>query len=99
MLNTTRGKNKRSGTRSVRHEDQKQHKNSGTGVTLTGNGNGPKGKGKNGDKGKGKSRQEKRFDPSDGNGPFTLASFKKFHGDEKGQELWDMAEPGETMEF
>ncbi|CAD7928566.1 unnamed protein product [Amoebophrya sp. A120] len=34
---------------------------------------------------------EKRMDPSDGNGPFTHASFLKYHGEEKGQQLWDEA--------
>ena len=62
MLNTTRGKNKRSGTRSVRHEDQKQHKNSGTGVTLTGNGNAPRGSGRNTVKGNNQGDMDKSLD-------------------------------------
>lgn len=42
-------------------------------------------------KGKGKGGAEKRIDPSDGNGPFTKASFIKFHGEKKGMELWNTA--------
>lgn len=42
-------------------------------------------------KGKGKEKQEVRKDPSDGNGPFTLKSFFRYHGPERGQELWDQA--------
>lgn len=53
---------------------------------------GAKGKGK----AKNKSPAEKRLDPSDGNGPFTKASFIKFHGDELGLQLWEQA--GELMD-
>ena len=31
------------------------------------------------------------MDPSDGNGPFTLASFIKYHGEQKGKALWAKA--------
>lgn len=48
-----------------------------------------KGKGKTGQKG----GMEKRIDPSDGNGPFTKASFIRFHGEEKGNTLWNQAGP------
>ncbi|CAD7950217.1 unnamed protein product [Amoebophrya sp. A25] len=48
-----------------------------------------KGKGKKGTGTKG--GQEKRVDPSDGNGPFTKASFIRFHGDDKGLQLWNQA--------
>lgn len=40
---------------------------------------------------------EKRLDPSDGNGPFTLASFKKFHGEDLGESLWEQA--GELIDI
>jgi len=40
---------------------------------------------------------EKRMDPSDGNGPFTHASFLRFHGEEKGQQLWDEGADSSTM--
>ncbi|CAD7975496.1 unnamed protein product [Amoebophrya sp. A25] len=51
-----------------------------------------KSKGKGGKKGTGtKGGQEKRVDPSDGNGPFTKASFVRFHGEEKGLSLWNQA--------
>lgn len=39
-----------------------------------------------------KQKAERRMDPSDGNGPFTYASFIKFHGEEKGKELWEQGE-------
>jgi len=41
-----------------------------------------KGKGKGG-----KAPQEKRVDPSDGNGPFSYASFVRYHG-EQGEKLY-----------
>ena len=41
--------------------------------------------------GKGANPAEKRLDPSDGNGPFTYASFLKYHGQEKGDQLWAQA--------
>jgi len=50
-----------------------------------------KGAGKKGKKGS----EEKRIDPSDGNGPFTLHSFIRFHGEQKGKQLWAQAVPGE----
>eukprot|EP00747_Dinoflagellata_sp_TGD_P178740 gnl/TRDRNA2_/TRDRNA2_28248_c0_seq1.p1 gnl/TRDRNA2_/TRDRNA2_28248_c0~~gnl/TRDRNA2_/TRDRNA2_28248_c0_seq1.p1 ORF type:complete len:671 (+),score=159.87 gnl/TRDRNA2_/TRDRNA2_28248_c0_seq1:88-2100(+) len=45
--------------------------------------------GQNG-RGKGEA-QEKRLDPSDGKGPFTYASFIKFHGEAHGKSLWEQA--------
>jgi len=45
-----------------------------------------KGKGKGG-----KAPQEKRVDPSDGNGPFSFASFVRYHGEQKGKALWEKA--------
>lgn len=56
-----------------------------------------KGAGKKG-KGAGKGTKgggEKRLDPSDGNGPFTKASFIKFHGEDKGLQLWSQSAPGQ----
>lgn len=34
---------------------------------------------------------EKRTDPSDNNGPFSFASFIKYHGKELGESLWEQA--------
>lgn len=63
--------------------NQNQNKGKGKGKSQN------KGKGKKG--GKAKSNVEKRTDPSDGNGPFTKESFIRFHGEEKGEELWEQA--------
>lgn len=52
-----------------------------------------KGKGKKGEKG---PPVEKRIDPSDGNGPYGIASFIRFHGEERGNLLWE--EAGATPE-
>lgn len=69
-------------TTMVRHSDQK--------VKGVGKADNRKG----GKKGDGKALEEKRLDPSDNNGPFTYASFIKYHGEKKGESLWKQAGAG-----
>merc|ERR1712194_123867 len=85
-----KGKGKDSKPKGKAAAAQKDGPNKGsTDGSIKSKGKGLKGKGRG--KCKDEGKQEKRKDPSDGRGPFSHASFLKYHGEKFGQKLWDQA--------